>query len=132
MENITCAAELKLAITEKRFELEIQGQLLKDEFFSAYENLKPVNLIKNTLAEISASPYLMDNMLAAVMGMLSGYVSKKIAVGTSHNVFRKILGAVLQFGVTNLVTQHPDALKSIGETIVKKLFVKSVVKTAEE
>ena len=90
MENISCAAELKLAISEKQFELEVQGQLLKEEFFIAYESLKPVSLIKSTLTEITSSPYLIDNMLGAVMGMLSGYVSKKIAVGTSHNLFRKI------------------------------------------
>ena len=125
MENISCAAELKLAISEKQFELEVQGQLLKEEFFNVYESLKPVSLIKSTLAEITSSPYLIDNMLGAVMGMLSGYVSKKIAVGTSHNLFRKIMGIVLQFGVTNLVAQHPEQLKNFGQMIIEKIFHKN-------
>ena len=125
MENISCAAELKLAISEKQFELEVQGQLLKEEFFIAYESLKPVSLIKSTLTEITSSPYLIDNMLGAVMGMLSGYVSKKIAVGTSHNLFRKIMGIVLQFGVTNLVAQHPEVLKNFGQMIIEKIFHKN-------
>ena len=125
MENISCAAELKLAIREKQFELDVQGQVLKEEFFIVYESLKPISLIKSTVTEITSSPYLIDNMLGAVMGMLSGYVSKKIAVGTSPNLFRKIMGSLLQFGVTNLVAQHPDVLKNFGQLIIEKIFHKT-------
>ena len=125
MENITCAAELKLAIIEKQFQHEIQGQLLKEEFFILFDALKPINLLKNSLTEITSSPYLIDNMMGAVMGLVSGYVSKKIAVGTSHNLFRKISASVLQFAVTNLIAQHPEVLKSLGQLITEKIFHKT-------
>ena len=118
MENITCAADLKLAIQNLEFEREVQGQLLRDHFFITFESLKPVNLIKNTLHEITSSPYLIDNMLGAIMGIVSGYISRKIAVGTSHSIVRKIVGSVLQFGVTNFVAQHPDILKNIGNYVM--------------
>lgn len=131
MGNINSAAELRLAIEAKQFELTIQGQLLKEHFFVTFESLKPINLIKSTLSEITSSPYLIENMLGAVTGMVSGYVSKKIAVGTSHNLFRKIMGSVLQFGVTNIVAQHPDILKSIGDFIIKQLFHKNTNNTAK-
>jgi len=124
MEKITCAAELKLAIQNLEFQQEVQGQLLKDHFFVTFESLKPINLIKNTLLEITSSPYLIDNMLGAIMGMVSGYISKKIAVGTSNSLIRKIIGSALQFGVTNFVAQHPDILKTIGNFIVDKFIHK--------
>ena len=63
-------------------------------------------------------------MLGAIMGLISGYLSKKIAVGTSNSLIRKILGAALQFGVTNIVAQHPDILKSIGNFIIDKFIHK--------
>ena len=129
MENITCAAELKIAIQELEFQHSLQGKLLQEDFFIAYENLKPANLIKNTLSEITSSPYLIDNMMGAVTGLISGYVSKKIAVGTSHNLFRKIMGSVLQFGVTNLVAQNPDALKTVGNWVIQQLFHRTEDKT---
>jgi len=129
MENIRCAAELKLAIREKQFEQEIQGKLLKEQFFGTFESLKPINMIKNTLSEITSSPYLIDNMLGAITGLVSGFISKKIAVGTSHNLFRKIMGSFLQFGVTNLVAQHPETVKTIGQFIIEKIFHKKEVKT---
>jgi hypothetical protein len=125
MENINSAAELKLAIQAKQFEHAIQGQLLKEELSIAFESLKPISLIKNTLSEITSSPYLIENMLGAIGGLVSGYVSKKIAVGTSHNVFRKVLGSVLQFSVTNLVAQHPEILKNFGQMIIEKIFHKT-------
>ena len=129
MENISCAAELKIAIQKLEFQHSLQGKMLQEDFFIAYDSLKPANLIKNTLSEITSSPYLIDNMLAAVTGMISGYISKKIAVGASHSLFRKIMGSVLQFGVTNLVAQNPDALKTIGNWIIQQLFHRNEDKT---
>jgi len=121
MEKITCAAELKIVIQNLEFEQEVQGQLLKEHFFLTFDSLKPANLIKNTLQDITSSPYLLDNMLGSVMGMFSGYLSKKIAVGTSHNLFRKMAGSLLQFGVTNIVAQHSDILKSVGNFIIDRI-----------
>jgi len=129
MENISCAAELKIAIQKLEFQHSLQGKMLQEDFFIAYDSLKPANLIKNTLSEITSSPYLIDNMLAAVTGMISGYISKKIAVGASHSLFRKIMGSVLQFGVTNLVVQNPDALKTMGNWIIQQLFHRNEDKT---
>ena len=125
MENITCAAELKIAIQTLKFEHEIQGKVLKEEFLITIESLKPVNIIKSTLHDITQSPYLIDNVLGAVTGLVSGYVSKKIAVGTSHNVIRKIAGALLQFGVTNMVAQNSDLLKTVGNFIIQKFLHKN-------
>ena len=122
--NITCAAELKLAILETRFEQTVQGELLKEELLNTFESLKPVSIIKNTLNEITSSPYLVENMFGAVTGLIGGYISKKIAIGGSQNVFRKILGSVVQFGVTNLVAQHPEALKNVGQIVLQKIFHK--------
>jgi hypothetical protein len=121
MEKITCAAELKIAIRNLEFGQEVQGQLLKEHFFLAFDSLKPANLIKNTLQDITSSPYLLDNMLGSVMGMFTGFISKKIAVGASHNLFRKMAGSLLQFGVTNLVAQHSDILKSVGNFIIDRI-----------
>lgn len=122
MNKITCAAELKIAIQTLEFERDVQGQILKEQFFVTFESLKPVNLIKSTLQEITSSPYLIDNMFGAILGMVSGYVSKKIAVGTSHSLIRKMAGSVLQFGITNVVAQHPDVIKAIGNFILQKFL----------
>jgi hypothetical protein len=114
MYNITSSAELKNAIQLLEVEHARQGQLLQEQFHLTYESLKPINIIKSTVKDIASSPYLMDNLLGSVMGLATGYLSKKIVVGASNNIFRKFFGSILQFGVTNLVAQHSDAIKSFG------------------
>jgi hypothetical protein len=124
MENITSAAELKRVIQRVEIEHAMQGKRLKEQFFLAYENLKPANILKSTLNEITKSPYVIDNILGATLGLITGYLSKKIAIARSENPFRKFLGSALQFGITNLVVQHPDLIKLFGQFIMQHLFRK--------
>jgi hypothetical protein len=117
MQNITSIAGLKDAIQLLEIEQGIKGQLLKEQFYLTYESLKPINILKKTLKEISSSPYLIDNISGTAMGLASGFLSKKIFVGTSGNIFRKLIGSILQFGITNVVTQNSDIIKSVGHAI---------------
>lgn len=123
MQNITTVAELKNAIQSLEVEQDINGQLLKEHFFIVYESFKPLNLLKSTLKDISSKP-LIGNILGTVLGMASGYATNKIVVSSSVNIFRKLFGSVLQLGVLNAVTQHSDAIRSIGQYIFQYIFHK--------
>jgi hypothetical protein len=125
MQNITSAAELKDAIQLLEAEQSIKGQLLREQLFLTYESLKPVNLLRNALKEISSTPYLIDNISGTAMGLLGGFLSKKIFVGTSGNLIRKLFGSVLQFGVTNLVAQNSEIIKSVGQALIQHFFQKN-------
>ena len=124
MQNITSKAGLKDAIQLLEAEQAIKGQLLKDQFYLTYESLKPVNLLMHTLKEISSSPYLIDNISGTAMGLAGGFLSKKIFVGTSGNLIRKLIGSILQFGVTNIVAQNSEIIKSVGQAIFQHFFHK--------
>jgi hypothetical protein len=124
MENITSYAGLKNAIQLLEVEQAINGQLLKEQFYRTYESFKPINLLKSTLNDVASSPFLIDNILGTAMGLVTGYLSKKIFIGASGNIFRKLFGSILQFGVANLVAQHPDAIKSFGQFIFQHIFRK--------
>jgi len=125
MENITSAAELKNVIQRLEIEQAIDGQLLKEQFYFAFDSLKPVNILRNTLYEITSSPHLMDSILGTAVGLASGYVSRKIVmIGASGNIIRKLLASVMQLGVTNVVSQNPDTIKSIGQFIFQHILRK--------
>jgi|SRR5664280_46060 hypothetical protein len=124
MQTITSSAGLKDAIQLLEVEQAIKGQLLKEQFYTTYESLKPVNIIKHTLKEISSSPYLLDNIPGTAMGLLSGFLSKKIFVGASGNLIRKLLGSILQLGVTNVVAHNSDIIKSVGQAVLQHFFRK--------
>lgn len=117
MEAITTSIELKNAILLLEFDQQIREQQLKEQVFLTIESLKPVNLIKSTLHEVVSSPYLIDNILGVAMGLTSGYITKKIAMGKSVSVIRKILGTLLEFGITNVVAQNTDSIKTFGQSI---------------
>ncbi|MFH2144171.1 MAG: hypothetical protein ABIJ97_17220 [Bacteroidota bacterium] len=125
MQNITTTTELKKAIQVLEIEQAIQGQLFIDQFNLTYESLKPINLIKSTIKEISSSPILVDNLL----GVASGYLTKKIIVGGSENIIRKLIGTVLQVGVSKLVSRHPESIKSVGQFIYQQIFSKKETNT---
>jgi len=48
--------------------------------------LKPVNLLKSTLKDITSSPYLIDNILGTTIDLATGYLSKKLVVRASGNI----------------------------------------------
>jgi hypothetical protein len=116
--------ELKDAIQLLEAEQSIKGQILREQLFLTYESLKPVNLLRNALKEISSTPYLIDNISGTAMGLLGGFLSKKIFVGASGNLIRKLVGSVLQFGVTNLVAQNSEIIKSVGQALIQHFFQK--------
>jgi len=129
MEKINSAADLKIAIKQLELENSIHGQLLKEQFFYTVDSLTPANIIKRTMNDVATSPYLIDNMLGAAVGLVTGYLTKVITVGTSHNPFKKLLGTVLQFGITNIIAQHPEIFKTVGQFLMDKMLNKKEAKT---
>lgn len=115
---------LKNQIQFLEAEQTIKGQELKEQFYILYESLKPLNILLRTLKDVTSSPNLIDNLLGTTIGLASGYLSKKIFIGTSGNLLRKLIGSALQFGVTDAVRQHPDSIKSVGQFILQHLFRK--------
>lgn len=76
---------------------------LKEQFELTKESLRPMNLVKGAFHDITSSPEIKKNIVGNLVGLASGYVSKKIVFGGTHNPLKKIAGAILQFAVTNFV-----------------------------
>lgn len=129
MQNINSIAELKSAIQVLELDQTVKGQLLKEQFLLTYESLRPINIIRSALKDLSSSPNLIDNILGTTIGLGTGYLTRKIVVGSSHNIFRSILGSIMQLSITNLVARNPDAIKSIGLFIFEHIFNKKETNT---
>lgn len=121
MQNITSIAELKNAIQILEVEQLDKGKLLKEQFYTTFESFKPANLVANALKNIEKSPYLIENILGAAMGLVSGFYSNKLIFNPQGNKLKKLIGVVLQFGVTNLVAKHQGTIRSISQVLFKHL-----------
>jgi hypothetical protein len=109
--------DLIILVEQKRaYELE----LLKEQLHLVSENLHPLNLIKSVFHEIVDSPEIKNNLVNSAIGLFTGFISKKVLTGNTHNSFKKILGTIIQFGVTNVVSKHSDDLKSIVKNLLNR------------
>jgi hypothetical protein len=126
MQNISSVAELRNAIQLLQIEQAENGQLLRNQFYVTYESFKPFNILRRTFHKLSASSNPVDDIVGTIIGLVTGSLSKKIVVGASGSLIRKLLGTLLQVGVTSVVTQHPDKIKSYGQSILQYFFHKKV------
>jgi hypothetical protein len=129
MQKITSIVELRESIAFLEIKQAEEGAILKEQFKETYENLRPINLIKNTLHELTSAPDLKGDLLNVSLSMAAGFLSKKIAIGTTNNPFKQILGTLLQMGVTSIVSKNADGIKSGTKSILNNLFGKK--ETAE-
>ena len=88
---------------------------LKDQYLYAFESLKPLNLIKNAFGQMATSSEFKGNILSNVIGITTGYLTKKVLLGSTHSPIKRMLGTLLQFVITNMVTKHSE--KSTQENI---------------
>lgn len=128
MQKINSETSLREAIIQMENRQAFEGKLLRDDFHLAYESVKPINLIKNTLKEAVHSQDLKDNIINTSLGLTAGYLSRMLFVGASAGPVKKILGAALLFGITNLVAKNPEVIKSVGRGILNLIRSKSGAK----
>ena len=98
-----------------------EGQALKEQFRITYESLKPVNLIKSSLNELTSSSEIKNSLFETVVSILTGYLTKKMMVSSNSNPFMKILGAVLQFGVTTLIAKNAETIRTYVMNLIERL-----------
>ncbi|MDO9000028.1 MAG: hypothetical protein Q7W45_09705 [Bacteroidota bacterium] len=126
MEKIQNTNDLKAAIIFLEIKQANEKRILIEQFKATYESMKPVNIIKNTIKELITAPDLKNNLVNTTIGIATGYLSKKITIGSSHNPLKQALGALLQFGVTNIVSKNASGIKSGAHTLLNTLLNKKI------
>lgn len=125
MGNISSSASLKDAIYLLEKEQDIKGRQLKDQLLRTYESLKPVNLLAGSIKDVVTSPLVITNIAGAALGLATGYYSKKLIVGVSGSIVRKMIGLALQYGIGHLFASNADRIRSKGQAIIQHLFHKN-------
>ena len=100
-------------------------QQLKNQFDVAYESIKPINLIKNLFQEVTTSPEIKNNLLSNIIGFGTGFISKKLLLGSTHNPIKRVLGTLFEFAVANMASKHSEGIKTIGGNLYNRFFNKN-------
>jgi hypothetical protein len=122
MQKITNIVDLKMAIRQLENKKVEEWLLLKDQFSAFYENSKPLTIIKNTFKEFISSPDLKTTLINGAIGLATGFITKKIVVGNTHNPVTKLLGYLVEMVVAKKVTGNADEIKSFGSSFLSKIF----------
>lgn len=124
MDKINSIVQLKESIALLEIQQANDEQLLKEQFKITYASLSPTNLIKNTFHELVQAPDFKEDLLDTAMGIATGYVSKKIVVGNTHNPIKQIMGILLQLAITSIVSKNADGIKSTIMLFINKMTSK--------
>ncbi|MFZ1257479.1 MAG: hypothetical protein WAR77_14055 [Saprospiraceae bacterium] len=115
MQAINTLDELREAIRKLELQHEEEGKQLRNHFQLTYESVKPINLIKSTFKDIADSKEMRSDLLNSSIGLATGYISKIIFQGLSHSPLRKLAGTAIMFGISSIVSKHPDKIKDLGK-----------------
>jgi hypothetical protein len=106
LRKIHNASDLKKAIEELELRKDNEEELLKVHFHEVLEKIKPANLVKETVAEVSESMDFKKNLTNVALGIGVSYLSKKLLVGKkTSSIGKQLLGTALEFGLSNLVAK---------------------------
>lgn len=101
--------ELDLAIELLERKRALEFNELKYQLNATYESVKPVNILNQTLIDFKESPDVKSNLLQTAISVVGGYASKRLLLGKSKSVFKRIVGYALQYGITNYISKKVDS-----------------------
>ncbi len=99
-----------------------EGKILKEQLKITHESFKLVNLIKNSLKDITGSVELKNNLFGTVISIVSGFLTRKVMAGPKSNPIMKILGAMMQFGITTVIARNSEMIMNFMDNLIDKLF----------
>jgi hypothetical protein len=67
---------------------------------------------------------MIENIIDTSLSLASGYMAKRVIAGVSGNIIRRVLGAVMQYGVTNFLAKNADGIRSVGKLAFHRIFSK--------
>ena len=124
MAQINEVEALKEAIALLKIEQVQQLTAIKTQLNLVCQKLSPSHFIKNTLHQAATLPNIKNDFIDTLIGLTTGYLSKKILIGTSNNPIKKIIGLFLEFTVASFTAKHSQAIKAIGGVVIERLFKK--------
>lgn len=132
MEKIQSLSELEDAIKLLQFKKAEDEKLLKELFDIAYENVKPINIIKNLFKEPLDSQNIKDSLFTTTVGLGAGYLSKLLFQGFVRVPFKKFIGSALMLGIENLIAKNPGVINVLSNMFLNAFSKKTKKDIVEE
>ena len=119
--TVTNPASLQSAIDALQIECEHKKKQMSLQFMEVMESLRPANLLKSAVKDIAAAPGIAQAAIGTSIAIGAGMLSKKIVVGKSSGIFKKIIGCIVEFSVANGIANNAEFISSKSIQLLKKI-----------
>lgn len=96
---------LKELIRLKEVEQRVKEAIVREQFQLTYESLKPLNLLRSAVTQVTSSPDLKGNLAKAALGIASGFIVKKVVEFSSKHPMLKLAGSILEIIVAGIAAK---------------------------
>jgi hypothetical protein len=95
---------------------------LKQHLRMTGESLKPANLLKGAVRDITRSSQLKGILIKAGIGLALGLIAKKLVTSQKRNAKNRMLGNALQYGISFLAAKRNNMLKAAGIYVANQVI----------
>lgn len=122
MEKQNAVAKLKESIRILEIRQAEEGQQFNAQLRITYESIKPINLIKNSIKDLADSFEMKNGLFETIFTIVSGYFAQRMIVSSKSNIFKKLLGVLMQFGVNNIVLKNIETIRIFVSNLFEKFI----------
>ena len=116
IKNRAALVSVIAALEEKR---DREGKGIEDSFHSITESLQPLQLIKRAYNKVQLPAGLAGNVVKVISVVGIGFVSKKLLLGKSSGLIKKIGGLLIELGVADLLMKKKRAEAPVAAAVEK-------------
>ncbi len=91
---------------------------LREAMVETIESIKPINLLKSTMKNALESSELRGGLVSAALGVTAGYLSRRLFIGSHPGPVRKLIGTLLMFGVSKVITSNSEFISKIEDKLI--------------
>lgn len=96
------------ALKERERELQDELRVLLDE---VVDSLNPAGILKSSVKDIITSPNLRTQLMNTAIGIGAGIAGKKLLIGKSDSIIKKLGGTAIEFMLGNFVRRRLPGLR---------------------
>lgn len=119
--EINNSTDLENAIALLSIKNKAQTSAIKNQFADVVESLKPARLLKAAVSNIAENPGIAKVAIGTIVAVEAGGLSKKLIIGKSGNIFRRIIGTAVEFAVARSVLGNSAFIAGKGIQLLRKI-----------
>lgn len=119
MTEITNIDQLQARVQELERDQDLQWKQLKDNVKEQYENIKPINLIKNAFSGLTDSIDNESDILKEGAALASGLIANAIMSGSKNKPLKRWVTLALFSAATYLISKYQDEIIEAGHNVME-------------